>query len=161
MRIFTTPDAQGEPLSIAPGFPFRTYWKVVETPAEAAASGQPIGGLMASEIAHPWDALDRWDEAVLARFAITFEDVDDPPPPLPAEVPMYKVRKFLAVQGLTQAVQDALEALPEPGRTLALIDYEYAPNLVVQSSLALGVKAALDLTDTQYAEMVHAANAMP
>ncbi|MBX3482551.1 hypothetical protein [Phenylobacterium sp.] len=174
MRIFTTLDAQGETLAIAPGASFRTYWRRVETDAEAAQSGQPVGALMACEVAHPWDALDRWDEAVLARFAVAFEDVDDPPEPLPAEVPMYKVKKYMALRkvqtggelDLHADVMAYIDALPEPNRTLARIDFGPdpeqigSPNLVVHSPLALGAKAALGLSDEDYGEMIREAHAL-
>lgn len=86
--------------------------------------------------------------------------------PLPATVPMYKVKKFMVLHkaqtgiDLDAAVGAFLEALPEPNRSLALVDWTRSPNLVVNSPLALGAKAALSLSDEQYAAMVRAADEM-
>lgn len=81
--------------------------------------------------------------------------------PVPEEVPMYKVRKFLIMQELLSSVEAFLNSLPEPNKSLALTDWNYAPNLVVNSPLAQGAKAALGLTDSQYNDLVTAANNLP
>lgn len=83
-----------------------------------------------------------------------------PPPPLP-EVPMYKVRKFLIKQGLIGQVETFLNSLPEPTRSLSLVDWDYAPNLVPDSGLAVGAKVALGLDDATYRAFVLAANELP
>lgn len=80
---------------------------------------------------------------------------------LPSQVPMYKVRKWLIINGLKAAVENVLDGLPEPNRSLALEDWEYAPNFVVQSPLSLGVKAALGWTDEQYETAVWGAFGVP
>ncbi|MFN4176414.1 hypothetical protein [Phenylobacterium sp.] len=104
-----------------------------------------------------------------------FFPVEDPPASgLPALVPMYRVKKYMALvkaqtEGATDlhaAVMTYINALPEPNRTMARIDFGPdpeqigSPNLVVNSPLALAAKAALELTDQQYADMILAANAL-
>jgi hypothetical protein len=112
----------------------------------------------ASGVHHPAGALDLWTDAELAARGVVRTVTPDPAPdPVPTQVPMYKVRKYLIQQGLLGAVEAYLNALPEPNKALALVDWEYAPNLVVRSPLALGAKAALGLDDEQYAGMVVAA----
>lgn len=97
---------------------------------------------------------------------------EPPEPALPATVPMYKVKKFLAktrLEGgpdLHAAIITHLESLAEPARTLAMIDFGAtettigSPNFVVGSPLVQNAKAALGLTDEQFAAMVLAANAI-
>jgi hypothetical protein len=86
--------------------------------------------------------------------------VADPPPTLPAEVPMYRVVIVLAQQGLTTAVTDYIAGLAEPEKTVAETLWNKAPNLVVQGAFALQVKAALGLTDDQYRTLIEAAVAL-
>lgn len=118
---------------------------------------------------HSVQVLEVWTEEALSTIAVTAEEVPDP---VPAEVPMYKVKKYMALVkyqtevDLHAAVIAYMEALPEPARTMALIDFGPAPdqigspNLVVNSTLALGAKAALSLTDEQYDDMIRAAAAL-
>ena len=107
---------------------------------------------------HSSAVLRLWTDEELAKIGVVLVEVPDP---LPTEVPMYKVRKLLIQQGLLGAVQSHLDAIPGINKELALVDWEYAPNLVVNSPLALGAKAALGLTDEQYEAMVLAAARMP
>lgn len=95
------------------------------------------------------------DDEVKAAVAAFF-----PPPPLP-EVPMYKVRKFLIKQGLLAQVETFLNGLPEPTRSLSLVDWDYAPNFVPDSPLALGCKNILGIDDATYRAFVLAADALP
>ena len=117
------------------------------TGPEAAPSGQRIASVTLEDI-----------NGAPVRVA-TYEVI--PPPTLPTEVPMYKVRKLLITQGLLANVEAYLNGLPEPNKSLALVDWDYAPNLVVNSALALGAKAALGLTDETYEALVFAAAALP
>lgn len=95
------------------------------------------------------------DDEVKAAIAAFF-----PPAPLP-EVPMYKVRKFLIMQGLLAQVETFLNNLPEPNRSLSLVDWDYAPNFVPTSPLALGAKAILGIDDATYRAFVLAAAELP
>lgn len=107
---------------------------------------------------HSVQTLDAWSAEELAAIGVAVEEVDDP---LPAEVPMYKVRRLLIREGLKTIVQAYLDGLPGVEGEEAREDFEYAPNLVVNSPLALGAKAALALDDAQYAAMIRAAQALP
>lgn len=99
----------------------------------------------------PGYSQDELAAAVAAFFA---------PSPLP-EVPMYKLRKFLIKQGLLAQTEAFLNSLPEPSRSLSLVDWDYAPNFVPDSALALGAKAALGIDDATYRTFVLAAADMP
>lgn len=108
-------------------------------------------------IQHSVQVLDRWSEEELATIGVAVAEADDP---IPAKVPMNKVRKYLIREGLKTTVQAYLDNLPGTEGEEAREDWEYAPNLVVNSTLALGAKAALSLTDEQYAAMIRAADAL-
>jgi hypothetical protein len=172
MIQYASLDAAGEPVGLPVGQAFTTHWVLVADAQEAAWTLTPVGELARCEVQHPWDALDRYGPEELARFAISAEEVADPAPPLPTTVPMYKVKKFLAktrLEGgpdLHAAIIAHLETLPEPHRTLALIDFGGtettigSPNFVVASPLVQGAKAALGLSDAAFDGMVLAAAAI-
>ena len=92
-----------------------------------------------------------------------FFRVADPELPryVPAEVPMYKVRKLLIKQGLLATVEAALGTLPGEAGALAMVDWEYAPNLVRSSALVQGMGAIIGLTSDEIDDLVIAANAIP
>lgn len=85
--IYTSLDASGQPLQIAPGVPFSTYWVVVADEQEAAWSGIAIGQRALFQVSHPWNALDVFTAADLDRFCIQAATVADPPPPFPEILP--------------------------------------------------------------------------
>lgn len=76
------------------------------------------------------------------------------PPPLPAEVPMYRVQIVVAQQGWTADVQAYIAALPEPEKTTAQILWDRGDNLVVASAFAQGFKASKGLTDAQFDALI-------
>lgn len=94
---------------------------------------------------------------------------------LPPEIPMYKVKKYMALTKATSGgatdyhaqVMEFINALPEPNRTLARIDFGPdpeqigSPNLVVNSALAQGAKLAVGLSDAEWTEHLFAIIAMP
>lgn len=70
------------------------------------------------------------------------------PPPVPSEATMRQARLALLGAGLLDDVTAAIDALPEPTRTAARIEWEYSTTvqrhrgLVQQLSTALGMSAA-------------------
>lgn len=76
-------DPDGAPFTIPAGEPFTTYWVVED------------GETTAEEYAHPWNVLDLWDEAELARFGVTKTAVADPPPPVPDTISASQLKRFL------------------------------------------------------------------
>lgn len=109
-------------------------------------------------VQHPSNVLTLWSDEELA--AIGVEKIADGPAPVPAEVPMYKVRKFLIKEGLMPTVQAALDAMPGEAGELARVDFEYAPNLVRAAPLVQGVGAAVGLTSEEIDAMLIAAEAL-
>ena len=79
----------------------------------------------------------------------------------PSLVPMYKVKKYLAIIDMLDSVDGILASIPGLSGKLAVIDWNTAPNLVVFSPLALSVVAVLNLTRDDYYTLVRAANALP
>lgn len=73
---------------------------------------------------------------------------------MPDEVPMHAVRMFLIATNRKQQVIDFLKSLAEPNRSMALEEFEYAPNFVPDSAMGRATQAALGLTDADYAEAV-------
>lgn len=118
---------------------------------------------------HSVQVLDLWNEADLAGIGVLATDVPDP---LPPEVPMYKIKKLLAKKRLEggpdlhAAIIAHFEALSEPARTLALIDFGPtettigSPNFVVNSPLVQSARTALGIGDESFAELIRAANAL-
>lgn len=96
------------------------------------------------------------------------------PDPLPAEVPMYKVLKYLTKlkheigtdyrfminAAITQMEQSADAATAKNG-ALARDDWERSPNLVTDSPLVLQLAAAIGMTNEQFEAMVRGADAIP
>lgn len=87
--------------------------------------------------------------------------VPDPPPPVPAEVPMYKARKVLIIHGLMDTVANALASMAGEAGELARVDWEYAPNLVRDSALVENLASAIGLTSDQVDALVIEAATLP
>lgn len=94
-------------------------------------------------------------EGVPVRVA-TYEDI--PPPPLPAEVPMYKVEPLLIQMGLLSQVEAALEALTGVEGEVARSKWRRAPNLVRADPLVQGMAAQLGF---DLDALILAADALP
>lgn len=72
-----------------------------------------------------------------------------PVPPVLAPLSPRQIRLVLAAQGLLATAEAALDALEEPVRSQALIEWEYATEFQRDNPLLLQVADALDLTDEQ------------
>lgn len=104
-----------------------------------------------------------WVESLPEYAGKGFFAVEPPPPGpyVPAEVPMYKVRKLLIKQGLMATVEAAVAGLTGESGDLARVDWEYAPNLVRLSPLVQGLGAAIGLSSEEIDDLVVAAAALP
>lgn len=70
------------------------------------------------------------------------------PPYIPAVVTMRQARLALHAAGLLQSVEDAIEAMPEPERTEARIEWDYASEVRRDSVFTASIGAAIGLDGT-------------
>ena len=115
-----------------------------------------------------WPGLDDYDQAVqLAEGepvapGHTYDgSVFAPPAPrVPAAVTMRQARLALFSAGLLSAVDTAIDALPEPQRTAARIEWDYSNELQRSNPLVAALTPALGLTSDQVDALFIAASAL-
>lgn len=86
-----------------------------------------------------------------------------PMPPMPAAVPTVsrrQARRALRAAGLLDDIEAAINALPEPARSDALIDWQDATEFVRNWPLLITLAAALGLSDAQVDALFAAAAAL-
>lgn len=71
------------------------------------------------------------------------------PTPIPAEVTMRQARLALLGAGLLAGVDAAIASLPEPDKSAAQIDWEYAAVVQRSSGLVPAMGAALGMSEAQ------------
>lgn len=76
------------------------------------------------------------------------------------EVQMWKLKSVLSSMGLLTQVSDALNSLPEPTKTTALIAWEYSPTVSSQSSTTKFVQNVLSLTDEELEQIFIASDSI-
>ena len=82
--------------------------------------------------------------------AISYEEEPQPEPVfVPQEITMWQLRAAITLAGLKDAVEAALNELPEPNKIVGNIAWEYANNILRQSPTVLMLQQALSLTDEQ------------
>lgn len=69
------------------------------------------------------------------------------PVPVPQSVTMRQARLALHAAGLLSGVDAAIAAMPEPAKTAALIEWEYAGNVERNAGLVPAMAAALGMSD--------------
>ena len=82
--------------------------------------------------------------------AVSYEE--EPQPEVvfvPQEITMWQLRAAITLAGLKDAVEAALNELPEPNKIVGNIAWEYANNILRQSPTVLMLQQALSLTDEQ------------
>lgn len=99
------------------------------TGPEAPPEGQRIASVTVEDV-----------DGAPVRVA-TYEDI--PPPPVPDEVPMYKVIRLLIMMGLLGTVEGALAAIQGVEGEIARANWQRAPNLVRADPLVQGMAAQL------------------
>lgn len=79
-----------------------------------------------------------------------WEDVlSDTQPTIPQRVQMRQARLALFSAGLLDAIDPTIEALPEPDRAVARIEWEYSPDVKRHNGLVDKLAPSLGLTDEQ------------
>lgn len=79
----------------------------------------------------------------------TFTTLPAPPTPIPAEVTMRQARLALHAAGLLEGVDAAIASLPEPDKTTAKIEWEYAQTVGRNSGLVPSLAAILGMAEEQ------------
>lgn len=92
-----------------------------------------------------------------------FELVPAPPPPpapVPGEIANWRAKAVLELAGLLTAVEAALDAMPEPARTVALAAWNGGADLARNGPTVLALAPVLNLTDAQVDDMFRQAAAL-
>lgn len=95
---------------------------------------------------------ENWISSASAAIGDTYEGGSfvrppDPPPAVPQSVTMRQARLALLASGKLALVDAAIEALPEPQRAQAQIEWEFASEILRASPLVEAMGAALGLDD--------------
>ena len=77
------------------------------------------------------------------------EEILPPPVSVPYEVPTWRLRAILAIDGKEQDVENALNQLPEPNKTIAKRAWDYGSNTERTSQTVAFIKEVLSLTDAE------------
>jgi len=104
----------------------------IEIVADLCFAPGALDGTFAS-VGDRWDGT-QWVRPVLKR-------------PVPEEVTMRQARRALYAAGLLSTVDAAINALPEPQRTAAKIDWEYSNSVRRDNPTLLAIASSLGLTD--------------
>ncbi len=92
---------------------------------------------------------------------IDWDQLDVPESTVPKKVTMRQARRALFAAGLYQDVEDAINALTEPTRTEARIDWDFSSDVYRDNSFVLMLTSLLGLTEEQVDDLFIAANAIP
>lgn len=82
------------------------------------------------------------------------------PPRIPREIPNWRAKVILAGMGMLDPIQAAIEAMPEPDRTVARLAWNGDAKLARRGKTVLGLAAALGLSDAQVDALFIAADAL-
>lgn len=77
------------------------------------------------------------------------EEILPPPVSVPYEVPTWRLRAVLALDGKETDVQNAIDTLPEPNKTIAQRAWDYGSNTERTSQTVAFIKGVLSLTDAE------------
>jgi len=83
-----------------------------------------------------------------------------PPPPVPGEIANWRAKAVLGLAGMLSAVEAALNAMPEPARTVAIAAWNGGADLARSGPTVLALSTTLGLTDDQVDDMFRQAAAL-
>lgn len=96
----------------------------------------------------------------LAWVVVPFAEAPPPQYPVPAAVTMRQARLALLGAGLLSSVDAAIDAMSEPTKSAARIEWEYSNELQRSNPLVLALGPALNLTSEQIDALFIAASAL-
>lgn len=100
---------------------------------------------------HPGNVGDGWDGAQVVPAPTQ-------PAPVPAEVTMRQARLALLGAGLLTNVDAAINAMPEPAKSAARIEWDYSSAVQRHNGFVAQLGPALGLTDAQIDDLFRAAS---
>jgi len=109
------------------------------------------------------DTVQIFPESAALTSADGFElvPVPSPPPaPVPGEITNWRAKAVLGLAGMLTAVEAALDAMPEPNRTVALAAWNGGADLARNGPTVLALSATLGLTDAQVDDLFRQAAAL-
>jgi hypothetical protein len=77
------------------------------------------------------------------------EEIEQPDLIVPNEVPTWRLRAVLALDSKETDVQNAIDTLPEPNKTIAQRAWDFGSNTERTSQTVAFIKGVLSLTDAQ------------
>ena len=83
------------------------------------------------------------------------------PPPVPAEVTMRQARLALHAAGLLSSVEAAIDALPDPPRSAARIEWDHSQTVQRNRGIVQQLGTALGMSSAQLDALFIAAAAIP
>jgi hypothetical protein len=92
------------------------------------------------------------EEHMQANYSVDqYRAVPDTPsvPAVPSRITMRQARLALHSQGLYAAVGAAIQALPDPPKTEAIIEWEYSNEVQRKNGFVSSIAPALGLTESQ------------
>ena len=122
--------------------PERGYWQTIGEPSEDILAGYPAGTIQTPLKPGPgytWDGV-QWQPPA-AEDPVTAT--------VPRVVTMRQARLALLSAGLYEQVDDAINALPEPPRTAARIEWDYSSEVHRDKPFVQMLAGALGLTGEQ------------
>lgn len=99
---------------------------------------------------HPGNIGDGWDGAQVIPAPV-------PPEPVPTEVTMRQARLALLGAGLLTNVDAAINAMPEPAKSAARIEWDYSSAVQRHNGFVQQLGPALGLTDAQIDDLFRVA----
>jgi hypothetical protein len=100
------------------------------------------------------DANGMWRVPILEGYEMFFTtgEIDrawDDANPVPREVPTWRLRAVLAIDGKEADVQNAISSLPDPNKTIAQRAWDFGSNTERTSQTVAFIKGVLSLTDAE------------
>jgi hypothetical protein len=127
----------------------------VKTITRVLEDGSLLSEAVHRKVLSPGDPLDGEGAQVAAIAAAVWmpeviaawQDGQEPPPAVPIEVTMRQARLALHEAGLLASVEASLNALPEPQRTAARIEWDHSQTVQRKRGLVTQLAGALGLSD--------------